>query len=433
MVYYLLLSLFVILALFKIQSALIVLPIIIFFSMLILEFFASKTATKIQSKNLDWRKKLFFVLITITIVGQIRSNFPDQGILNQYLKIISAGSILLFFYFGFGRLISNGIYAKDNARKIVFFLVLSLALYLAVSMFLYLIGIRAKGALDLGSNILMSFIGLDTGRVFFPLSEGVVNHGSIAGTVAVMAGVLLVLCNKPMWKLALFFSLILGLITIILVDSRTTVFNVFLTLVLIFLFSNRNATSYLKLLVWLTPCLPFLFVFVLNILADIPFFEQFARGSHDFETGNSRVFIWGISILEFIQFKMIHLFGWGEVGQFGSGISLQWAPIFKDKFEFPELTTPHNLILQILFNSGYLGVFVFLLTLWVGISQSIVIYKSQMKEGLCLLAFYVYFILTGITDSLFVFYSQVYFLYILVFLVTIITSTQPYVACIKEK
>jgi O-antigen ligase len=69
---------------------------------------------------------------------------------------------------------------------------------------------------------------------------------------------------------------------------------------------------------------------------------------------SNRPVIWQFGLDEFRQFKPVHLVGYGFRGQLVSGLSSQYSCLFKSYLR-PQYASLHNIWLQILIDTGYLG------------------------------------------------------------------------------
>jgi hypothetical protein len=133
------------------------------------------------------------------------------------------------------------------------------------------------------------------------------------------------------------------------------------------------------------------------------------RNPEDLATGNYRSYIWVHCYNDVLHPRPAHVLGFGEHGQMASGVSSKYAYIFVEA-PIPELTVTHNAFLQCFFDVGYLGSAAFLLVLFFTIDRAIKMYTGGQKIGLVYLGFFVYFVISGTTESNFGYYNRTYFL-----------------------
>jgi O-antigen ligase len=161
-------------------------------------------------------------------------------------------------------------------------------------------------------------------------------------------------------------------------------------------------------------------MFLLPFLGQYDAFSFLSRSSGDLQTGNSRFLIWGISFAEFAQFKPIHLIGYGEYGHLGSGASKLWENIFSN-WEDSGNKTPHNTMLVIMFDTGYIGLFFYISLLYGFIAKMIKIWLWQKPQRYLYLSYFLFMLLQGVTESTFGFYFFDYlFIFFMIFIVEMI-------------
>lgn len=148
---------------------------------------------------------------------------------------------------------------------------------------------------------------------------------------------------------------------------------------------------------------PFVILSILTYFTN--YLDFLVRNSEDLQTGNARTLIWGFSLLEFSDFKPIHLFGYGEYGHYASGASQHWAYIFGSNLENSELTTPHSIFYSVLFDYGYLGLILLIIYLYSIMKRFKLIEHRNRRMALLGLLFIIYWQLQGITESFYGFYS----------------------------
>jgi hypothetical protein len=293
---------------------------------------------------------------------------------------------------------------KVNIQPVLIFCVLNLALLFA--------GIRFNNIekLEVGSSVLLSYLGIYAERVNFPLSQSINSFANLTGGLF-----LFLLLRFFLTQSRLVFTLIsifTVVIILLLLDSRVSFFLPVLVFVCLIIYQKTHLDKLLILLPLIIILGPVLFGVFTILFQSSDFAELISRSKNEFETGNSRFVIWLYCIDEFSKFKAIHLIGYGHYGHYGSGVSELWASIFVNSFEKPELKTPHNSLFSLIFDVGYLGVITYLVYLhhFVG---SLIKKVKEDNQFILYMSFFMYLLLSGITEANLGFYNLVGFYQIL--------------------
>jgi O-antigen ligase len=342
---------------------------------------------------------LVFLLIIMTI-GIIRTNNPDTSIMYSLYRIItvigySASLLIVLNYIG---------KSAKRSSKVLNILIIPLTIYLIINLIGHFSGMKSViiDDLNIGDCVMLSFIGIVYERVLFPFAGGINNHGTVAGVLILISSIILLVKNKPD-ILKMIVPLFAGIITVLLTDTRAVFIYLFLILTYIVLSKGVNRLVLLRLFPVIGVLGPFIVFLILTLIQDTFLGTLFARSDNDLTQESTRVLIWVSSIEEFISFKPIHLIGFGEMGHYVSGASTQWAQIFS-LWSNSEFITPHNSILVVLFDYGYLGLVVFLYSQYIMIGIANDLWKSNRMLSSVIASVVIYWNLIGMTESFFGFY-----------------------------
>lgn len=247
-----------------------------------------------------------------------------------------------------------------DARTIVPSLIDGAGAYLTVNVIGYMAGIRSPGAQDRVGGYIESS-GLV--RTIFPLAGSLEVAPSIA---ALYVGGAVFLLRDASWprrsyRLAFFLA---GFVVLYESGARTAIFAAIALPILVMLlpFVTR----------WLAPAMagfasiaPFALPAIMSALQSIavPVIGYLAPGrdarrGQDITTLMGRQSIWRNSIdywLNNVQDTFERLFGFGQNGQYRSGVSLTYSDLLIGTVRHPERATLHNSYLQQLFDGGIVG------------------------------------------------------------------------------
>ena len=268
-------------------------------------------------------------------------------------------------------------------RRVRRFVVLSFAGYVLSNLILNQLGIHPNDRIFLAEypRQLLAFIGLPGPRVFFPMSNGMNDYGSLAAIV--MVGSLLLVTIRSSWpfRIAGLGVACFALVTILLVDSRGALLASFASIGMV-IFMGK----------WPRILFPIAVGFSLSPILFAPFLESYSlshlevlmRAPSSFSedsqpqseadpcedmlknsTGalSNRTIVWRIALAEISAPKPVHLFGYGYRGQVDSGLAMQYACLFKS-YAISNRASLHQVWLQLWIDLGYLGLFVMVVILY---------------------------------------------------------------------
>jgi O-antigen ligase len=211
----------------------------------------------------------------------------------------------------------------------------------------------------------LALIGIHVNREAFPMNPSINGMGVVAA-VGLVTAALLALRTHGLTRRAGIVGAIMCLVALLLTDTRTALI---LAIVVIALLAFVRRTRVALLLAIVIPFSSWLVTNALSFLSTTGLATPLARSATDVSTGNGRTFIWQAAQQQFAKFDVFHtLFGYGANGQASSGASRQYVHLFEG-VPFPLLVHVHNLGLQVLLDTGVVGLAVLVLTAVLGLDR----------------------------------------------------------------
>lgn len=230
--------------------------------------------------------------------------------------------------------------------------------YVALNVALHVVGFGADRS-DFGylPTALLGQLGISSNRALFPLSTGFNNFGAIAG-IALTSSTLLAWRAQGRLRRAAMLGAGVSLYAVLLTDSRAA-FIFSLTAIVFVILAPRVRARRLGRIALLLPLVPLLVVEVLATVANGRYSPEFSREGASLATGTVRVEVWE-AVLSFLSdFRLEHFFGYGSYGQATSGVSLGYSTFFRGSDDLLTVS-PHNMLLQSILDTGYIGLLIIL-------------------------------------------------------------------------
>ena len=245
-----------------------------------------------------------------------------------------------------------------------------------------------------GKDELAGKLGIQATRVVFPLALGVNNFGAIAAA-GFGAAVVLAVRRRSSRRIPLLAAAVC-LYGVLATDSRGP-FLLAIAAVLLFVMLRRVRTSGIALIL---PVSPVIVLSVLGFLAGSSHAGILSRHNGDVVTANNRVFIWHTAI-DFIKTLNGKLFvGYGANGQIASHVSDGYAYLFNGTPD-PTAYTTHNIALQTVLDSGYIGLLVFVVLVIAAIRALEKAVRNAVHSAAApVLALLLVIVLSGFTEAL---------------------------------
>lgn len=375
-------------------------------------------AHKVGFKILREKGSIILILfIIISSISILRNNDPNGSIIGNIYRASELFLFLMALFLFCAFLFNNEkVDSKDVISK---GLILPFTAYCLLNLLLWLsnISFSAQDDLTIGKCVILSYFGFSIDRVQFPLQSGINNFASLVG--GLMTITILFLWFEKKNRLIHILCVFVFLCILLLCDSRSGLISPILAILPLIIFRlSHLSRMFFKLIPYIPIIAPLLLLFIITILQRYGLITSISRESEETTTANGRTLIWSISLLEFVQFKWIHLIGYGQFGHYASGASKNWAFLF-GRWKNSDLASPHNTILMMIFDYGYFGLIVFIMTLRHITHIAVDIAKKNSLLSSIVLAFLIYMVLIGTTES----FLGVYFsnaIYVFMILTTIL-------------
>ena len=206
---------------------------------------------------------------------------------------------------------------------------------------------------------------------------------------------------------------------ILIADSRVTVLNTIITVGVVYALIHYKKLQTLPYLAVVFPFFPFLSLFLLELIASTDLVYLFSKNEAgtDIASGSERATIWYYCFQELIDFRPMHLIGFGDYGHYGAGVSQKYAIVFGPDGSDSMVT--HNAFYQAFFDVGYLGVIVYLAVLYKVARAAVFLHYQGVASARLYLGFITYYILSGSFESTFSSYNKLYNLIFLLLCITV--------------
>jgi len=377
---------------------------------------ASVNKNKITNKNV--KKLKYFNFIFITFLGLNSFSFINAFLNKNALPNEIISFAIIFYLLLLFALTSASAFFYNNKEKNYFYLIASsFILYVFINGFLFYIGIDtpSKNYLKFYFNLIaikcsmLGLMGINSNRILFPIATNINAFGTIAGFVIFLGWFLL--RNNRILSVFSFVGLvgiISGVYCNLYADSRAALIFAIITISLyeILPANLRFISKYLPILILI---IPLLFVIISPYTNQLSILNDLSRNETDAMDLGGRFFIWKTAISELSNFRINHLFGFGWYGQSGLGLFNGYRKV-SNGFLNPEKISMHNFALQHIIDTGYLGIIIFLILLYLLYQY----YLSENNKTNLMVIFSVnYLVLTSATEINLNVYSISFFFFLL--------------------
>jgi len=349
----------------------------------------------------------YFLLIIVAI---FRTSLQKPYLLLFIYQLIT------FLIFG----LSAKCVLKKNKQQYFKYVFYGIILYLGVNVIFQLIGFSnpTENYLKEYDAVMLSFFGISSSRIYYPLSEGINAFGMVGGAGFVISAAALIDVLKKGSKdmldwLITCLGIGISFFIIITTDSRGALLFALFTTGITLLLPKIINRSFFGLLMLIQPIVLFLDG---NFLRKIKLLEPLSRSNSDILSG--RTVIWQNALEPLLEFKWIHLAGYGLYGQEISGIVSTYKDLFVS-YANKNAIPLHNFCLQTIYDQGYFGLLTaFLMLFFVGKNLTKqVISNPANREKVQAFSMMVFILLIGSVSVIPSFYTrELFFVFIFIWL-----------------
>jgi len=249
------------------------------------------------------------------------------------------------------------------------------------------------------SLLAKSLFNLNLERRSSALAIGINGYGLFVGGMLTMSLTAIWSFKNQKTKIKAALISVISLINLVYVDTRSALLWSFLAaIVSILLFITKRIQFAKPLTVIMAIVFPVVLLSA-SFLLQSDALTGLARGDNDIATGNSRLTIWVACWNELSSFKPIHMIGYGEFGQTGSGVSKNYIQVFAD-VKNADLFSTHNTVFQTILDTGYLGLLLYFALMWNLINRLKNAYRLSGDRNLSIfISFILYTVLVGGTEA----------------------------------
>ncbi len=408
---------------YKVSEYTNIINITVLFGLILISFTNWKKIELYSFQKQTILSKLFIIFLILLFISYLRSNIDSSSVTYSYYKII----IIIIMIFATLSVIFE-LVKQDDKKNVddekLFFFFITIPITFIVSNYIFeLLSIDIfdykKNYPQIGfSEMLRSLFGLEIQRLPLPLTSGVNNYGSFLGASAIISVTFYSTTKIKKFKKYSLIFFILSIFGLLILDMRSSLLAIIFIVICNRFLKDLNHLKITGLFISFISFLPILLVLTSFLVTNSQYLDFLSRNSEDLATGNNRNILWALSLNELISFKMNHLIGFGEFGQVGSKVSSLWAKDFSI-FSNSEYVSTHNILLQLILDIGYIGLFVYY-TLIIVASRTIrkMYITTKNRNLLVLQNFIFYFAFVGGTESL-NYHNATFWMFIFTFVIII--------------
>jgi len=277
------------------------------------------------------------------------------------------------------------------------------AVFLVVNLVLYVAGISLPGSnasditVNNGDSELLALIGIHGTRSSLPLVPGFNGSGAIAAIAVVTGWFLGRRLPRSFTRAFARLSVALGLVVILMVDSRGPLLWSILVIALIQVLAGQSK----RVIAAVPLILPFgttLVLAAVNALSGASSVLSRQRG--DFTNATGRRQVWEV-IQNYLTSSphAVDLIGYGAYGQVTSGVGYRYAYLFNAAS--PEFSSAHNVALQTVLDTGYVGLATLIAVYVVSVFAALTTYQfTAAPEPLAAAAAIICLVLLGTDEAI---------------------------------
>ena len=330
-----------------------------------------------------------WAFVLVTVVSYLRLVVQPLALVSVRVMLGLAVMLLLVALIGYFAMLAPMSETTRQARLRC--VLLSPVVFTVANLALYLVGFQFPASVaqpgsvpTYGAAEMLGLVGINVARATtFPLIASVDGTGAIAALSLVVCVLLARRNGRVRLRRFALVGLASSVVTIMLVDSRGPLVWALIALALMAALPwLRRGIGALPLILPLAPAIILFVVGKLSALAPV-----FSRGvnTNDFATASSRQEVWTAVINFLSHLNGQFIYGWGAYGQVGSGVGYSYAYLFPG-VPNAQFYSVHNVSLQLVLDTGVIGLAVFLWLLVTAINGAYATYRaSRSPESRALL------------------------------------------------
>lgn len=369
-----------------------------------------KRSFNIDNFSFFFRNKILVLSVVIISIGVLRNCDPNVSFFELCFRLFKFISFVFFVTYFTRSYIIQFLEDKNRILQLVVILVVPFLIFAILNLVLFFLDIKNENKFAYGNSVTLQSLGVYFERVSFYLVSGINSYGAVVGMfLSIMLTYLLLI--RRYWLS--YFSCFIFLLILLFTDTRAALFFSVLSFLITFLFYKEIIKiKYSKWLIYIMIVGPFLLILTLGMFGSE---SVLLRDGEDFQSGNSRLLIWIISLNDLAQFKWIHLFGYGEIGiQFSSSLN-EFSKLLNTEDLY--LLHPHNALIVSIVDNGYIGALIFIILMYSTLKKNEIGWKYHNKIQILILVFFIYNIFIGITETIYGLYYQSFYTAFYVFVI----------------
>jgi len=291
----------------------------------------------------------------------------------------------------------------DNVTKA---LLSGVGIFVMVNLVLHALGVKPPQQLgqaaSTGDAVMLSFLGMDIQRVFFPLATSLNSYGVISG-VTMVAGFAMFWRSSGGWGARFWWlcMMLAGVVSALLSDTRGAALFAVLAMLAMALPWRLWSKAH-----WFILASPLAFLAAAGLIVFLS-----AEGSDLIQgvtradalpgdVGSGRLLVWASVVDLLYPFEINHLIGYGAYGQVTSGVSRYYEMMFS-YLDNPAYATLHNTILQYVVDAGYVGFGLLFYLLFSGTRTHCANdnFRKKGGTGVAVVSVVLFLIMAGWTES----------------------------------
>lgn len=335
------------------------------------------------------RSKLLLIFLVLTIISHIRTNNGNISTQTILINVYSFGICFLYYSYFIITSVRGG---RNPFLPIIN--VVSFSSLINTLIFVVYGNIRSS-APDVDSVLISLLTGNSSAKMNCTFGALSVNHNAVL--IAIVLPFIFFIKQK-IWRISF---LLINIISLILIDSRTAFLAVLIAALLFYPLIKMRIRYASSIFVLGLPLSALFYTVISPFASQVPDLEFLARNTQELYTANSRTIIWSEVIEDISTVSGPTLIGSGDYGNLAFRSSEKYLPIFRN-FDDSAVKTSHNTYFQIILDNGYLFFVMLAIVFWRVVNS--LVDNKQNTISIILTISLLTFLLAGISEVLIGFY-----------------------------